>query len=100
MLKHLFIERNQNVFYENEVQSIKDKPSVKSTSSISNLDPFISDEGLLRVGRRLGRSIEEFNIKYPVIIPKISTLIIGQCHNDVHHAGRGMTMIEVRSNGF
>ena len=60
-------------------------------------------EGVIRVGGRIDRSniIEE--CKHPVILPKeshISRLIALWCHQRKGHAGRGMTLNQVRTSGF
>lgn len=43
------------------------------------------------------------HVKHPAILPKdsrISTLLIRYFHLKVHHQGRGMTMNELRANGW
>ena len=70
---------------------------------LSSLDPFLDEDGLLRVGGRLRKSSEEFGIKHPLILPKkahLSLLIIRQAHEEVSHQGRNMTVNHIRSKGF
>ena len=93
----------QKQFYPQELLNLQKSHPVKATSNIHKLDPIISTDGLIRVGGRLRRSTEEFKLKHPVIVPKtsnVATLIVRQCHNEVHHAGRGITMNEVRNHGY
>ena len=40
---------------------------------------------------------------HPIVLPnksKISKLIVKWCHSDTAHSGRGMTLHEIRCNGF
>ena len=76
---------------------------MKSCSSIVKLDPFIDDEGILRVGGRIKRSAVASEMQHPVLLPKscrIAELVVRWCHEQVAHAGRGMTMNQIRSSGF
>ncbi|XP_066928731.1 uncharacterized protein [Clytia hemisphaerica] len=77
--------------------------SSASNSKISSLNPFTDDNGLLRVGGRLGRSLLDPCVKYPIIIPResdIAKAIVRFYHDKVHHAGRNVTMNEIRENGI
>ena len=43
------------------------------------------------------------NVKFPEVLPRkshITDLVVKQCHDQVEHQGRGMTLSEVRSGGF
>ena len=67
------------------------------------MDPFLDEHGILQVGGRLRRSLLDVNLKHPVLLPRdgfVTNLIIKVCHERVHHAGRGMTLNEVRNSGF
>ena len=77
------------------------KSEIKKSSTLYRLDPFLDPDGLIRVGGRLSKS-EEFSesFKHPVILPKKSfvvSLIVGNAHAKVAHAGRGVTLSELRS---
>ena len=78
--------------------------TVKKVSPLHNLNPFLDNEGILRVGGRLSRDeTEEFNIIHPVILPKksdVTWMIVRQCHEKVQHGGRGFTINEVRRSGY
>ena len=42
-------------------------------------------------------------VKFPIILPgksHIANVIVKQCHEEVNHQGRGMTINEVRSHGY
>ena len=79
------------------------KTSLKQASCLYRLDPFLHSEGVLRVGGRIRNSTLPFHIKHPAILPRkqhVTTLIIRYYHQRLGHQGRGMTLNELRSNGF
>ena len=68
-----------------------------------DLDPFVDEDGILRVGGRLRNSSLSFSAKHPMILPRdshISQLIASHYHQKVFHQGRGLTQNEIRANGF
>ena len=76
---------------------------VKRSSKLHKLDPFIDDDGLLRVGGRLRSSTLDYNVKHPLILPRIGHLVqllIKHHHEKVAHQGRGLTQNELRANGY
>ena len=73
--------------------------SLKQTSCIYRLDPYLDAEGILRVGSRLRKANMPEDIKPPVILPRRShftELIIQDCHHATRHQGSGMTHNETR----
>ena len=42
---------------------------MKKTSSLFRLDPFLDEDGILRVGGRIKRANVPLQVKHPVIIP-------------------------------
>ena len=77
------------------------KSESKKSSTLFRFDPFLYKDGLIRVGGRLGNSLEfAEDFKHPVILPKksfIVELIVRDAHKKVAHAGRGITLIKLRS---
>ena len=109
----------QNEAFRDEVQLLKDvtarqqavdqdtsKDKVKTMkrlSSLYKLDPFLDEDGLLRVGGRLRQSSVPYEVKHPVILPKkghVTNLVLCHYHKLVQHQGRGITQNEVRASGF
>ena len=43
---------------------------LKGNSKISHLDPFSDEDGVLRVGDRLGKSYLNDGCKHPVLLPR------------------------------
>lgn len=74
-----------------------------SQNGLYTLDPFIDNDGLLKVGGRLRNSASQDTLKHPAIIPKnhpITKMIIAHHHENVKHQGKGLTINEIRANGF
>ncbi len=86
---------------DNRTKKRKEKAVIKKISSLFRLDPFIDEYGLLRVVGRISKSTElSEDAKHPVILPKkghITSLVIRHVHEKVAHAGRGITLNELRS---
>ena len=63
----------------------KDKvKAMKRSSSLYKLDPFLDEDGLLRVSGRLRQSSIPYEVKHPVILPKkghVTSLILCHYHN-------------------
>ena len=82
--------------------SVKDI-SLAKLSSLYQLDPFIDDNGLLRVGGRLGKFKLNRDTVHPVLLPKkneITNAMVQWCHKTAAHGGRGPTMNQVQQSGF
>ena len=87
---------------ERDVAKRRNK-AMKSTSSLFRLDPFIDEDGIMRVGGRIRRAELTDEIKHPIILPRkhhITELLIRHFHEKTGHQGRGMTTNEIRANGF
>lgn len=72
-------------------------------SQLFKLDPFLDQNGLLRVGGRLQNAELSDFVKHPIVLPRrshITDLVIRPFHAIVQHQGRGITTNEIRSNGF
>ncbi|XP_070195581.1 uncharacterized protein [Littorina saxatilis] len=77
---------------------------LKSKSNpLRDLDPFLDDDSLLRVGGRLRKTSELYGVKHPLILPKnshLSRLIAVHHHKKTAHQGRSLTMNDIRSSGY
>jgi len=77
--------------------------SMKKTSSLYRLDPFLDGDGILRVGGRIRNALVSYEIKHPVILPSkghITALLVRYHHERISHQGRGMTLNDLRSHGY
>ena len=76
---------------------------MKRSSPLYKLDPFIDEEGVLRVGGRIKHSSLPYNVRHPVILPRkghVTGMILCHHHQTIQHQGRGVTQGEVRSAGY
>ena len=91
--------------FRKEIESLK-KPTTdvkRETSPLHKLDPFLDDEGTLRVGGRWKQASLLYGVKHPIILPQkshMTTLVVQHFHEKAKHQGKGITMNEIRSNGF
>ena len=84
------------------LQSVKSN-SLPRKDPLKKLNLFIDSEGILRVGGRLIRSTDCYDVKFPILIPgksRLALLIIRHCHQLVYHQGRGFTLNSIRQSGF
>ena len=100
----LIIRAAQKRAFKDEITVLISKSEKKKPHGIiPRLDAFIDDDGILRAGGRLKHATISAHVKHPVILPKgahISKLIIRHFHERVSHQGKGITLNEIRSNGF
>ena len=85
------------------MKNLKEKNCVLSGSSLRELDCFIDEQGLLRVGGRLLNSDLSFNERHPVILLKsshVSRLVIAYFHKKIARNGKSMTINETRANCY
>ncbi|XP_030611515.1 uncharacterized protein LOC115798709 isoform X1 [Archocentrus centrarchus] len=95
----------QAMHFPKNTMSRKQNGQIKATdktNKLHKLNPFLDEQGVLRVGGRLTHSSLHPHVKHPAILPKenhLSTLLIKHYHERVQHQGRGMTVNELRANG-
>ena len=68
--------------------------SIKKSSTLYRLDPFLDKNGTFRVGGRLKHADLTTAEKHPVVLPKkghVTGLIISHYHDSIEHQGRGRT---------
>ena len=102
-VQHASFKEEKVILKDNVSGKQKSQASIKKTSALHGLDPFIDSEGIIRVGGRLRYSGDDFLVKHPIILPKvhhITSLIVQHFHTLGSHQGRGITSNLVRSNGF
>ncbi|XP_071153733.1 uncharacterized protein [Mytilus edulis] len=93
----------QHEVYGDEIDCIKRQTQINKRSPIANLNPFLDEQGLLRVGVRIAKSDLDLREKKPLIVPgrhHIATLLVRHYHNKIKHQGRHFTDGAIRSAGF
>ncbi|XP_064641265.1 uncharacterized protein LOC135496078 [Lineus longissimus] len=104
--KLLIIRTAQGVTFPNEIRVLRVAHTtqvISSKSPIFQLDPFLDDKCLLRVGGRAKRCTLSMELKFPILLPQrchVSILIIEHYHRDTGHAGRGITLNRIQQAGF
>jgi len=97
--KNLILRHSQQLAFSQEMESLKQDRTIKRSSSIFRLDPFLED-GLLQVGSRIKFGKLMHNTKHPILIPKSSPivrLILNDAHYKLGHIGRQHVLSYVRS---
>nr|CAH7759089.1 unnamed protein product [Callosobruchus chinensis] len=88
----------QGESFSAEIRHIKDE-KLSSKSRLICLNPFLDDDGYLRVGGRLANSEFNFEKKHPLILAKEHTLIkllVRQYHQKLLHAGPQHVLASLR----
>ncbi|XP_013386926.1 uncharacterized protein LOC106156278 [Lingula anatina] len=97
------INREDNSEHTERKQARYRNEQIKKTSSLYRLDPFLCEDGPLRVGGRIKRVNLPRELTHPVILPKhhhVTNLIIDHYHTRCGHSGSGITLNEVRASGY
>ncbi|CAK9813845.1 hypothetical protein ANTPLA_LOCUS8006 [Anthophora plagiata] len=88
----------QGLHFPEELQCLAKEKSNCITGKLQRLNPFVDQDGVLRVGGRLKHSLMPFSKKHPIILPKtfVTRLIIENEHQIHLHAGVQATLYAVR----
>ena len=85
----------QQRHFQEEISALEaGKISVKKSSKLLKLDPYLCD-GVLRVGGRLNRKAMPEEFKHPAILPKdshLTRLLLRHIHISVGHSGRNQML--------
>nr|CAH7719124.1 unnamed protein product [Callosobruchus chinensis] len=84
--------------FSTEVIDLKNHKRLKR-SKLLNLNPFLDDRGILRVGGRLRNSELNFNQKHPIILHekhKFTVLLVTYEHQRLLHAGPQLLLASIR----
>ena len=94
----VLIKMSQGESFSEEITCLRrEKPITKGR--LCNLNPFLDDAGLLRVGGRLQLSQLEYDKRHPMIIGSkhsLTELIFISEHNRLLHAGPQMLLSSIR----
>lgn len=100
----IFLKKNEIFdFHKDRETLVQRRCTLKGKSKLQKLDPFLDKDDIIRVGGRLQQANIPNDVKHPIILPRnshVTELIIRHFHERINHQGRGMTINELRSNGF
>ena len=88
----------QGNYFNEEIKILKD-----FQTQTESLDPYLDTSGLLRVGGQIKKTNLSDSLQKPVISPKtghITEPVLHHAHEKTHHSGIGVTLNELRSNGY
>lgn len=88
----------QASYFTRELKELINKRSINK-SSVAALNPFIDENGIIRVGGRLKLSELTFAQKHPILLPShhfLTDLIIKETHEKYYHAGIQTTLYTIR----
>ncbi|XP_072167323.1 uncharacterized protein [Diadema setosum] len=99
--RNLICAIQKEAFREERKQLDKsDSLATSKSNSLRQLDPFLDDHDLLRVGGRLKKSEMMYGERHPVILPKdshLSKLLALHNHRRTAHQRRNLTINVIRS---
>ena len=86
--KFKVIQHIQHAPWSEDIKQLENKQQVQVSSSIAQFNPFLDDDGLLRIGGRLEESNLPSSIKHPILLLKSSSLLktfLEDFHREQHH---------------
>ncbi|XP_011868252.1 PREDICTED: uncharacterized protein LOC105562212, partial [Vollenhovia emeryi] len=89
------IRREQEIAFSKDIKDLRSKGSASSRSNLRQLNPFIDEENLIRVGGRLQHASLQTDVKHPYLLHQRSSftrLIIEHEHRKLMHAGADATL--------
>ena len=100
MATKTIIKLIQHAHFSIEIEELKNNRNVSQKSKMNKLNPFIDDDGIVRVGGRLTNATDIDNDqRFPIILPYETTflkLIMLHEHKKLMHAGPHATLASVR----
>ncbi|XP_075162725.1 uncharacterized protein LOC142235353 [Haematobia irritans] len=88
--------RALRAFYPDEYMTLNSKKSIKKSSPLLSLNPFIDQEGIMRICGRLESSSDlSFNERHPIILPygcQYSRLLVHFIHQISLHGGNQLVL--------
>ena len=88
----------QRCFFPSELKCLQEQRPLSKGSKLLQLNPFLDEDGLMRVGSRLEMAEFPYEAKYPILLPKchLSSLIAKHVHRVLHHAGVNSMLVRLR----
>lgn len=86
--------------FTNEIHNLNQRIPIRKVSPLYNLDPFVDEDNLVRVGGGLNNAGLVFDQEHQIILAAnhpLTKLIIIQSHNKLFHAGPLSTLYELRN---
>lgn len=84
------IQISQKIDFEDEIEALEKKKSIKRTSNLKSLNPYLDEQRILRVGGRLRHANIDEESKHPIILNhknRFTYLIVADAHRRTLHGG-------------
>ena len=97
---HLWVRLTQEKCFKAELTSLRRGHCVESKSKLSQLNPFLDETGLIRVGGRLSNAKLEREQKHPLVLPSndvFTDLLAQNEHQRLLHAGPQALLSSLRN---
>ncbi|XP_045508116.1 uncharacterized protein LOC123703948 [Colias croceus] len=97
--KTAIIKYVQSTEFSADLEQLKKDNKLRSNSALLSLNPFLDENGILRVGGRLKNSNISEDMKHPIIIPysgRLTELLINEAHELSFHGGAKITISILR----
>ena len=82
---------------------IDGRKNKKLKERIGCLNPYVGEDGLIRLGGGLQQSNLDEKVMHPVVLPKkgkLTEMIIRWRHQNTAHSGRNVTLNEIRTSAY
>lgn len=96
---NFWIKYLQQAYFSEEIETFKKNKCIFKGSKLLNLNPFLDEDGILRVGGRLRNADIPYDQKHPPILPNRThfiQLLLQQAHEATLHGGQRMMLSYIR----
>lgn len=96
---NIWIRHAQHSAFSTEINDLKKNHKVHAKSKIISFDPYMDENGILRIGGRLENAKAYFSAKHPIILPSdghFINLIMRDAHDQCMHGGTQLTLYTIR----
>lgn len=96
---HLIVRTMQQSEFSEELKTLRQSQTVKGSSTLKNVCPFIDKAGVIRVSGRLEAAELPYDAKHPMVLPyndPITKLILVKLHKENHHCGSQQLLATAR----
>lgn len=86
--------------FPRESCSLQQGKEVPANSQLAALNPFLDEEGVIRVGGRLKHADIPYNQRHPIVLPArhhITEILLRQEHIKLHHCGSQQLLADIRT---
>lgn len=96
---HTLVKQHQTECFKDEIQLLLNNKQLPGKSRLVSLNPFLDEEGILRVGGRIQSSAEPYNKKHPIILDSnhnFTKLLFAHEHIKLLHGGPNHLLTSLR----